>query len=383
MAPDKDFYAVLGVPSNATPDQIKRAYRKLAKKYHPDANPGDKTAGERFKGLSEAYSVLSNPTKRKQYDQLRKYGAFAGAGAGSWGSRAGGARGGPGRGGGGGGGGGGAQRFEETDFGDLGGLGGLGDLFSSLFGGEKRRRGERERGESVETVVSIPFRVAALGGKVPIAVPVTEACSTCGGSGAAPGSTVSTCAECRGTGTVSFGYGGFAVKRPCPACRGRGKVAAQRCPTCQGLGEVRLEKRLMVTVPPGTDTGTKIRLKGHGPRGTGGAAAGDLMVSFQVEPDRFFQRDGLDVHCTVSINIAQAVLGTRLKVRALDGKHVVLRIPAGTQPGRKLRIKGQGIEKGGERGDQIVEIQVEVPSKLSPEQEAMVKSWASAAGLKY
>jgi molecular chaperone DnaJ len=376
MAPEQDYYAVLGVPSTATADQIKRAYRKLAKKYHPDANPGDKTAGERFKSLSEAYSVLSDADKRKHYDMLRKYGAFAGAGA-RRGPQGPGARGGARAGGGSG------QRFEEMDFGDLGGLGGLGDLFSSIFGGERRRRGEPERGESVETVVSIPFRVAALGGKVPVAVPVTEACGTCGGSGAAPGSTISTCAECRGTGTISFGYGGFAVKRPCPACRGRGKIAAQRCPTCQGVGEVRLEKRLMINVPAGTDTGTKLRLKGRGPRGTGGAPAGDLIVSFQVEPDRFFQRDGLDVHCTVSVNIAQAVLGTKLKVRTLDGKHVVLRVPPGTQPGRKFRIKGQGIEKGGARGDQFVEVQVEVPSKLSPEQEAMVKSWATAAGMKY
>ncbi len=372
MAPEKDYYSVLGVPASANQDQIKRAYRKLAKKYHPDTNAGDKTAAERFKGISEAYSVLSDATKRKQYDQLRRYGAFDRARPGSRapgsGTRGGGA----------------GPRYEEFDIGDLGGLGGIGDLFSSIFGGgDRKRRGGPERGESVETVVTIPFRVAALGGKVPIAVPVVEACGTCGGTGAAPGSSLSTCAECRGTGTISFGYGGFAVKRPCPACRGRGKVAAQRCPTCQGVGEVRLEKRLMINVPPGTDTGTRLRLKGQGPRGTLGAEAGDLVVAFEVEPDRFFQREGLDVHCAVTINIAQAMLGSKLKVRTLDGKHLVLRIPAGTQPGRKFRIKGQGIEKGGARGDQIVEIQVEVPSKLSPEQEAVVKGWADAAGLKY
>ena len=371
MAADKDYYGVLGVTSNATPDQIKRAYRKLAKKYHPDANPGDKSAGEKFKEISEAHAILADSERRKQYDQLRRYGAFTGGG------RGGGARPRPG-----GSGGGGGTRFEEFDPGDLG-LGGLGDLFSSIFGGGGKRRGGSERGESVETVVSIPFRVAALGGKVPITVPVTEACSTCGGSGAAPGSTLSTCAECRGTGTVSFGYGGFAVKRPCPACRGRGKVAAQKCGTCQGVGELRVEKRLMITVPAGTDNGTKIRLKEQGPRGTGGAAAGDLVVAFQVEPDRFFTRDGLDLHCSVSINVAQAMLGTRLKVRTVDGKHVVLRIPAGTQGGRTFRIKGQGIEKGGARGDQLVEIRVDLPEKLSPEQEAMIKSFADAAGLKY
>jgi molecular chaperone DnaJ len=368
MPPDKDYYSVLGVPASANQEQIKRSYRKLAKKYHPDTNAGDKAAAERFKEISEAYSVLSDSAKRKQFDQLRKYGAFDRAGP-----RA--RPGGPG--------GAGAGRFEEFDIGDLGGLGGIGDLFSSIFGGDRRRRGGPERGESVETVVTIPFRVAALGGKVPVSVPVVEACGTCGGTGAAPGSTLSTCAECRGTGTISFGYGGFAVKRPCPACRGRGKVAAQRCPTCQGVGEVRLEKRLMINVAPGTDTGTKIRLKGQGPRGTLGAESGDLVVAFEVEPDRFFQRDGLDVHCTVTINIAQAMLGSKLKVRTLDGKHLVLRVPPGTQPGRKFRIKGQGIEKGGARGDQIVEVQVEVPSKLSPEQEAVVKSWADAAGLKY
>ena len=375
MAPQKDYYSVLGVSASATPDQIKRAYRKLAKKNHPDANAGDKAATERFKEISEAYSVLNDAAKRKQYDQLRRYGAFDGGSRGAGpGPRGGGAGAGAGPGG---------ARFDEFDIRDLGGLGGIGDLFSSIFGGEKKRRGGPERGDSVETVVTIPFRVAALGGKVPVAVPVVEACGTCGGSGAAPGSTLSTCAECRGTGTISFGYGGFAVKRPCPACRGRGKVAAQRCPTCQGVGEVRLEKRLMINVPPGTDTGTKIRLKNQGPSGTDGGAAGDLVVSFEVEPDRFFQRDGLDVHCSVGINIAQAMLGSKLKVRTLDGKHLVLRIPPGTQPGRKFRIKGQGIEKGGARGDQIVEIQVEVPAKLSPEQEAVVKSWADSAGLKY
>ncbi len=370
MAPQKDYYNVLGVAASATPDQIKRAYRKLAKKNHPDANAGDKAATERFKEISEAYSVLNDAAKRKQYDQLRRYGAFNGSSPRPRGPSPGGA-------------GGAGQRFEEFDVRDLGGLGGIGDLFSSLFGGEKKRRGGPERGDSVETVVTIPFRVAALGGKVPVAVQVVEACSTCGGSGAAPGSSLSTCAECRGTGTISFGYGGFAVKRPCPACRGRGKVAAQRCPTCQGVGEVRLEKRLMINVPPGTDTGTKIRLRNQGPSGTGGAEAGDLVVSFEVEPDRFFQRDGLDVHCAVAINVAQAMLGSKLKVRTLDGKHLVLRIPPGTQPGRKFRIKGQGIEKGGARGDQIVDIQVEVPAKLSPEQEAVVKSWADSAGLKY
>jgi molecular chaperone DnaJ len=173
------------------------------------------------------------------------------------------------------------------------------------------------------------------------------------------------------------------VPRPCPACRGRGRVAAQRCGTCAGVGDVRVEKRVMITVPPGTDTGSKIRLKGQGPRGSGGAEAGDLIVSFQVEPDRFFTRDAMDILCSVTINVAQAMLGTKLKVRTLDGKHVVLRIPPGTQPGRRFRIKGQGVEKGGNRGDQLVEIGVEIPSKLTPAQEELARKFAEAAELKH
>jgi molecular chaperone DnaJ len=367
MASQKDFYQVLGVPESATPEQIKRAYRKLAKKHHPDANPNDKSAGEKFKELSEANAVLSDAAKRKRYDTLRKYGAFSGATR-----RPGGPAGPSGAG----------ARFEDLDLGDLGGFGGIGDLFSSIFGGDRKKRGE-ERGESIETVLSIPLRVAALGGKVPIVVPVTEACATCGGSGAAPGSTLAPCGECRGTGTISFGQGGFSVKRPCPACRGRGRVAARGCGTCAGAGEVRVEKRVMITVPAGTDTGSKIRLKGQGPRGSGGAAAGDLIVNFQVEPDRFFTRDGMDILCSVTINVAQAMLGTKLKVRTLDGKHVVLRIPPGTQPGRRFRIKGQGVEKGGVRGDQLVEIGVEIPAKLTPAQEDLARQFAQAADLKH
>ena len=373
MAQQKDYYRVLGVAEAATADEIKKAYRRLAKKHHPDANPQNKSAGEKFKEISEAYSVLSDPDKRKQYDRLRKFGAFAGMGGGA--SRAGGRRPGPGAPGGPGGGG---QTYEEFD---LGGLGGLGDLFSSIFG---EKKDEQDKSEAVETVVTIPFRVAALGGKVPVVVPVTESCPTCQGSGAAPGAQLTTCSECRGTGQVSFGYGGFAVKRPCPNCRGKGKIASQRCGTCQGVGEVRAEKKLMLEVAAGTDTGTTVRLKGQGAKGQGGGGrTSDLLVTFQVEEDRFFSRDGLDVVCHVPVNIVQAALGTKIKVRTLDGKHVVLRLPPGTQPGRRFRIKGQGIEKNGARGDQMVEVTVEVPAHLTPEQEQQLKAFADSAGIKY
>jgi molecular chaperone DnaJ len=267
-------------------------------------------------------------------------------------------------------------RPEGMDFGDFGGLG---DIFSSIFG-----RGRREeRGDTLETVVEVPFRVATLGGKVPVTLQVTEPCPTCAGSGGAPGATWSTCPECNGRGTISFGQGGFAVNRPCPQCRGRGRIPSQPCPTCRGAGEVRTERQMIITVPSGTETGTRVRMRGQGEPGKSGTPSGDLIVTFQVQPDRFFHREGLDIVCEVPLNIAQAALGTRLRVRTLDGKKVMLRIPAGTQPGRKFRIKGQGVEKNGVRGDQLVQVRVTVPEQLTPEQQDRLKQFAESAGLAY
>ena len=193
----------------------------------------------------------------------------------------------------------------------------------------------------------------------------------------------STCPECDGRGTISFGQGGFAVSRPCPQCRGRGRIPSQPCPTCRGAGEVRSERRVTITVPPGTETGSKVRLRGQGETTRAGTPAGDLVITFQVQPDRFFRREGLDIICEVPLNLAQATLGTRLRVRTLDGKKVMLRIPAGTQPGRKFRIKGQGIEKNGHRGDQLVQVQVTVPDSLSQEQQELLRKFAEAAGLQF
>lgn len=361
----KDFYQVLGVPDAATPAEIKKAYRKLAKQYHPDANPNNPQAAERFKEISEAHSVLSDAEKRKQYDQMRRLGAFDGQPRGP--SRGRGPSSGPG------------APEGDIDFGDMGGFG-LGDIFSSIFG---RGRREASQGEPVEAVVEVPFRVAALGGKVQVVLPVTGGCPACHGSGGAPGAKFSTCPECNGRGTVSFGQGGFAVSRPCPQCRGRGKIPSEKCPVCQGAGQVRTQKEITITVPPATESGARIRLKGQGEQGPAGTPAGDLIVTFQVQDDRFFHREGLNILCEVPINGAQAILGTRLRVRTLDGQKVVLRIPPGTQPGRKFRIKGMGIQKGGQSGDQLVQIQVVLPENLSPEQETKFKEFADAAGLKY
>ncbi len=363
-----DYYAILGIGESATPEEIKKAYRRLAKQYHPDANPDNPQAAERFKQISEAHATLSDPDKRKQYDQLRRLGAFdpRARRPGPGGARPGGA---PGAGAG----------AEEFSFDDLSGFG-LGDIFSSIFG---RGRREEPRGETVETVVEVPFRTAILGGKVQVTLPVTDTCTTCGGSGAAPGATVSTCDECKGRGTVSFGQGGFAVQRPCPKCRGRGRIPSTPCPTCRGAGQVRAEHAVSITVPAGTETGAKVRLKGQGGGGAAGQPAGDLLVTFQVQPDRFFQRDGLDLLCEIPVNLAQAVLGTSVRVRTVDGRKVLLKVPPGTQPGRKFRIKGQGIEKGGRKGDQLVAIRVQLPEKLSPEEEELLRAFADKAGMAY
>jgi molecular chaperone DnaJ len=373
----RDFYQVLGVSDSASQAEIKKAYRKLAKQYHPDANPNNAAAAERFKEVSEAHSTLSDPEKRKQYDQMRRYGAFDGMPR-----RPSGARAGANRGAGGGGGGAGPDMAEGFEFGDMGGLG---DIFSSIFG-----RGRREEtraggggGETLEAVIEVPFRVAMLGGQIPVTLPITDTCPTCKGSGGAPGASWSTCPECQGRGNISFGQGSFAVNRPCPQCRGRGQVPSQKCPTCNGAGEVRTERRVTITVPSATENGDRVLLRGQGQPSRPGAPPGDLVITFQVQPDRFFRREGLDIHADVPINLAQAALGTRIRVRTLDGKKVLLRIPPGTQPGRKFRIKGQGLEKNGRRGDQLVGVQVTVPQTLNAEQQELMKRFADSAGLKY
>jgi molecular chaperone DnaJ len=379
MAQTKDFYATLGVSSSASQDEIKKAYRKLAKKYHPDANASDPKAAERFKEISEANNVLGHPGKRKQYDEMRRLGAFDGGGFGGFG---GGAR----RGAGSRGGGGGAQTINFEDF-DIGGLGGLGDLFSSMFGGGETRQSARtrgpEKGQTVEASLDIPFRTAARGGKVPIELEVSEECPTCHGSGAAPGAQLKTCPECNGRGVISFGQGGFAVNRPCPVCLGKGQVPTEPCPTCHGSGEVRARRKVLVNVSPGVDTGSKIRLKGQGGKGNANGPPGDLVITFNVLPDKFYKRDGLDVIATVPLNIAQATLGTKISVKTLDGKKVAIKIPPGTPSGKRFRVRGQGIQKGDKKGDLIVEVSIQVPEKLSEEQERMMKEFAESGGLKY
>jgi molecular chaperone DnaJ len=275
---------------------------------------------------------------------------------------------------------GGTIRMEDFD---IGGIGGLGDIFSSMFGGAQRggpstRSRGPQRGSDIESNLEIPFRTAALGGKVSVELDVTEECATCHGTGAAAGAKLVTCEECNGRGTISFGQGGFAVQRPCPVCLGRGQVPTERCPTCHGAGEVRTRKKVQITVPPGVDTGTKIRLKGQGARGAKGGPTGDLLITFQVKPDHFYKREGLDLIAPVPISIVDATLGKKVNVKTLDGTKVSIKIPSGTQNGKRFRVRGQGIEKEGKRGDLIVQVELTVPEKLTPEQEEAMKKFAEA-----
>jgi molecular chaperone DnaJ len=308
---------------------------------------------------------------------MRRLGAFDGGGFGGFGggarSRGAGSRGG-------------AQNINFEEF-DIGGLGGLGDLFSSMFGGGETRQTARsrgpEKGQTVEANLDIPFRTAARGGKVPIELEVSEECPTCHGNGAAPGAQLTTCPECNGRGVVSFGQGGFAVNRPCPVCLGKGQVPTEPCPTCRGSGEVRVRRKVLVNVPSGVDTGSKIRLKGQGGKGSANGPPGDLVITFNVLPDKFYKRDGLDVIATVPLNIAQATLGTKISVRTLEGKKVAIKIPPGTPSGKRFRVRGQGIQKGEKKGDLIVEVSIQVPEKLSEEQERTMKEFAESGGMKY
>jgi len=360
----RDYYGVLGVAENASQDDIKKAYRSLAKQYHPDANPDNPEAGERFKEIGEAYRVLSDPDSRKKYDQMRRLGAV--------GSFARGAR--PGAGGRG-------FRFE-----DIADVGGIGDIFSSIFDfgrrGQQQRSGP-ERGRNVEYLVEIPLRIAARGGKVKVHVSINEECAVCDGSGAAPGSSVQACPECKGQGTVTFGQGGFAVARPCPACLGRGHIPDDPCSACNGRGEVRTRRTISVNVPSGVDTGSRLRLSGQGERGPGGGPPGDLIIKFRVKPDDFFTREDMNLIVEIPINVAQAMLGSRVKVRTVDNKKVVLKIPEGTQSNTTFRIRGQGVHKDETRGDQLVKVRIEVPEELSDRGRQALEELASAEELRH
>src|SRR5688572_5342176 len=371
----KDYYQTLGVSEDADQDAIKKAYRALARRYHPDKNPGNPQAEETFKEISAAYSVLSDPQKRSQYDQMRKM-AAAGAGAGGF------------HGFGPGGPAGGWQTIDiedlESIFGSEGG--GLGDLFSSIFGGGGRARTrtreapEPRRGADRQVEVAISFEVAARGGEVAVTVPLEEECPRCHGSGGEPGSSVQTCPQCGGSGLVSLSRGGFAVQRPCPRCYGRGTLVERPCGRCGGDGSVTQRRKVKIRVPAGIEDGGRIRLRGKGEPGVAGGPPGDLLLVVRIKPHRFFRRDGLDTHVTVPITITQAILGTKIRVRTVHETKVQLTVPPGTQSGTRFRLRGQGIHAGQQTGDQYVEAVVKVPEELSEQERELVEKLAQSPG---
>ena len=367
----KDYYAILGVEKNATEQQIKQAFRKLAKRYHPDMNKGDKSSENKFKEINEAYEVLSDKQKRIQYDHLREAEArgFAGfSGFGGPDPRAG------------------THSYSAEDLGQFG-FGNLGDIFSSMFGGGGFGRGTEEmaqmRGEDLFFEVEIPFDRAVHGGTTILSIPKKAICSTCQGTGAQPGTKTQTCSHCKGQGSVQMGYGGFVISRPCPRCGGRGQIILTPCYECQGSGEVNKIRKLRIKIPVGVDNGNKIRIKGEGqPRGHN-SPPGDLYVTFRVQQHDTFERKGKDIYIEVPINIIQALLGTDIEVQTLDGK-VKMKVPPGTQPGTLLRLKGQGLthKQGLEKGDQFVRIKVIVPRNLTSAQRKLIEELAKSMDLK-
>ena len=359
----RDYYEVLGLSKGASDDEIKKAYRKLAKKYHPDMNPGDKTAEAKFKEVNEAYSVLSDKDKRAKYDQFGHAGVDPNFGAGGGG-------------------------FGGFDMGDVD----LGDLFGSFFGGgfgggfgSQQRANAPQRGESLRASLTISFEEAAFGCQKEIELNRTEQCQECHGSGCAAGTTAETCPDCRGTGTVRvqqrMGSMAFSSSAPCSRCRGTGRIIHTPCKSCGGTGSVRRSSRISVTIPAGIDDGQAVSLRGQGNAGKNGGPAGDLIVSIRVRPSAQFRRDGTTVLYEQPVSFVQAALGAELEIPTIDGK-VKYTLPAGTQSGTTFRLRGKGIPelRGRGRGDQYVTVKVQVPTSLNGEQREALHAFAAAMG---
>lgn len=343
----RDYYELLGVAKNATPDEMKKAYRRLAMKLHPDRNPGNKDAEEKFKEVNEAYEMLSNEDKRAAYDRYGHAGVD------------------PNMGGGGGGGG--------AGFGDI-----FGDVFGDIFGGGGGGRGQQRstRGADLGYTLELDLEEAVRGTKVQIRVPTLAECEPCEGSGAKKGTSATQCRTCNGAGQVRVQQGFFVMNQTCPTCHGRGKVIPDPCKSCHGEGRVRKQKTLEVKIPAGVDTGDRIRLTGEGEAGAHGSAAGDLYVQVSVREHRIFKRDGGDLYCEVPIDFTDAALGGELEVPTLDGR-VKLRIPEGTQTGKLFRLKGKGVKpiRSHAPGDMLCRIVIETPVNLTSQQKDSLREF--------
>lgn len=356
---NEDYYSLLGVDRSASTDDIKKAFRKLALKYHPDRNPGDKSAEERFKKISEAYEVLSDPDKRHLYDQYGPEGVKQtfGAGGFQW------------------------SDFTHADeFSDIfeGMFGG--GLFEQLFGGTRRGSGGQQRGSDLRVDVEISFMEAVRGVDKTIEITKHDTCSACVGSGTAPGTRPSRCRHCGGHGQVRVTQGFFTIAQTCPICRGSGQVIEKPCSTCHGSGRVERRKALKIKIPAGIDNGARLKVAGEGEAGARGAAPGNLYVVVHVKEHEFFKRDGHHIICDVPISFPKAALGCEIEVPTIHGP-VMVKIPAGTQHDKIFRLKGKGIrDMQGEVGDHFVRIKIETPTNLNREQRALLEQFAAACG---
>lgn len=358
----RDYYEVLGVSRGASEDEIKKAYKKMARKYHPDLNPGDKTAEEKFKEVNEAYEVLSDADKKARYDQYGHAGVDPNFGAGGFGGG-----------------------FDGSfDFGDLGDI--FGSFFGGGFGGGRRTNPNApQRGESIRMSIAISFEEAAFGCEKAVTVERYETCDTCHGNGCAPGTSPEVCPDCHGTGTVQVRrqtpMGVFATSSPCPKCGGKGRIIHQPCKDCRGSGMVRKKKTIQASIPAGIDNGQTISIRGQGNAGKNGGPAGDLLITVTVRPHELFRREGTSVLCEAPITFTQAVLGAELEIPTIDGK-VKYTLPEGTQSGTTFRLKGKGIPSinGRGRGDQYVTVYIETPKNLNKEQKEALKKFAETMG---
>ncbi len=350
----KDYYEALNVSRQADADEVKKAYRRLAMKYHPDRNPGDTEAERRFKEAQEAYEVLSDDQKRAAYDRFGHAGVNVGAGGGADASGFGG----------------------FADFGDV-----FGDIFGDVFGQGNRRASSAHAGRDLEYALELTLEEAAFGVEKHIRVGAPRTCGTCNGSGAKLGAGMKECGQCRGTGEIRMQQGFFSVRQTCPRCRGQRRIVSELCGECRGEGRVRRTRELSVKIPAGVDDGDGVRLAGEGEGGRGGGPAGDLYVRVRVKPHKLFKRDGVNLLLEVPVNFVTAALGGEVEVPGLDGRFK-LKVAAGTQNGRQLRIRGKGIKplRGGARGDIVCRMQVEVPVNLTGEQKELLRQFDAALG---
>jgi len=360
MASKKDYYDLLGVSRGASPDEMKKAYRNMAKKHHPDANPNNKEAEEKFKEINEAYEVLSDPQKKAAYDQF----GHAGVGAGA-----------PGPGGG--------RGFRPEDFGGADFEDVFGDVFSNFFGGGPgggRGRSQAQEGDDLRYDLRLTFEQAAFGTTQEVKVRKLSSCETCHGSGAKPGSGKVTCSTCKGAGQVRASQGFFTIARTCGRCGGKGEIPGTPCPACRGQGRVERERTISVKVPGGVDEGSRLRVRGEGEAGLNGGPSGDLYVFLHVEPHPIFERDGSDLHCRIPISFVQAALGAEIEVPTLDGP-VKMKVPAGTQSGKIFRLREKGLKSPQHSGlgDLLATVLVETPSELNSKQKKILEEFAAAA----